>query len=124
MPPAERWAIGWFVCAILLWFVPDLARFVAPRETADLLQRNLHMSVPAMLIPVLMCLVPVRDPNRRFVLTWQEWMQGVDWGLVIFIGGVMGLGTAVGEEATGLPAYVRAVLQPSLGHSRSIRSCS
>ena len=27
----------------------------------------------------------------------------------------MGLGTAVGEDATGIPAYVRAVLQPSLG---------
>jgi solute carrier family 13 (sodium-dependent dicarboxylate transporter), member 2/3/5 len=116
MPPVERWAIGWFLCAILLWFVPDLARFVASKETADLLQRNLHMTVPAILIPVVMCLVPVRDPNRRFVLTWHEWMQGIDWGLVIFIGGVMGLGTAVGEEVTGLPQYVRAALQPSLGH--------
>jgi len=115
MPPAERWAIGWFLVAILLWFVPDIARFVASRETAELLQRNLHMSVPALLIPIAMCLIPVPDPNRRFVLTWPEWMQGVDWGLVIFIGGVMGLGTAVGEEATGLPQYVRAVLQPSLG---------
>lgn len=115
MPPAERWAIGWFLVAILLWFVPDIARFVASRETADLLQRNLHMSVPALLIPIAMCLIPVPDPNRRLVLTWPEWMQGVDWTLVIFIGGVMGLGTAVGEEATGLPQYVRAVLQPSLG---------
>jgi sodium-dependent dicarboxylate transporter 2/3/5 len=115
MPPVEKWAIGWFLCAILLWFVPDLARFTASRETADLLQRNLHMSVPAILIPVLMCLVPVRDTKRRFVLTWPEWMAGVDWGLVIFIGGVMGLGTAVGEEATGLPGYVRTILQPSLG---------
>ena len=115
MPPAERWAIGWFVCAILLWFAPDLARFVASKETADLLQRNLHMTVPAILIPVAMCLVPVADPSRRFVLTWPEWMQGVDWGLVIFIGGVMGLGTAVGEEATGLPSYFRTALQPSLG---------
>lgn len=115
MPPAEKWAIGWFVCAVFLWFVPDLARFVASKETADFLQRNLHMSVPALLVPVAMCLVPVPDARRRYVLTWPEWMSGVDWGLVIFIGGVMGLGTAVGEDVTGLPAYVRAVLQPSLG---------
>ena len=27
----------------------------------------------------------------------------------------MGLGTAVGEEVTGLPEYIRAALQPSLG---------
>lgn len=115
MPPAERRAILLFACAILLWFVPDLARFVAPAAVADVVQRNLHVTVPALLIPVAMCLVPVADPRRRYVLTWDEWMKGVDWGLVIFIGGVMGLGTAVGEEATGLPAFVKAALQPSLG---------
>jgi solute carrier family 13 (sodium-dependent dicarboxylate transporter), member 2/3/5 len=114
IPPRERWAVAWFLLAILLWFLPDLARFVAPRPIADMLQRNLHMSVPALLIPIAMCLIPIRDAERRYVLTWAEWMNGVDWGLVIFIGGVMGLGTAVGEEVTGLPPYVRAVLQPSL----------
>jgi sodium-dependent dicarboxylate transporter 2/3/5 len=116
MPPRERWAIVWFLLAVLLWFLPDLARFVASSQTADVLQRNVHMSVPALLIPIGMCLVPIRDADRRYVLTWPEWMHGVDWGLVIFIGGVMGLGTAVGEDATGLPQYVRAVLQPSLGN--------
>lgn len=115
MPPAERWALGWFGVAIFLWFVPDVAGFVAPPDIAAVLRRNLHMTVPALLVPIAMCLVPVPDPNRRFVLTWSEWMQGVDWGLVIFIGGVMGLGTAVGEEATGLPQYVRAALEPTLG---------
>ena len=115
MPPVERWAIGWFLFAILLWFLPDLSRLVASAETAERVRQSLHMSVPAILVPVMMCLVPVRDPNRQFVLTWPEWVQGVDWGLVIFIGGVMGLGTAVGEEATGLPQYVGAVLQPTLG---------
>lgn len=115
MPPAERWAIGWFLFAILLWFLPDIARLVASPATAERVAQSLHMSVPAILVPVIMCLVPVRDPNRRYVLTWPEWMAGVDWSLVIFIGGVMGLGTAVGEEVTGLPEYVRGALQPSLG---------
>ena len=41
-------------------------------------------------------------------------MKGVDWTLVLFIGGVMALGTAVGEDATGIPEYVRTVLQPSM----------
>lgn len=115
MPPAERWALGWFGVAIALWFAPDIARFVAPAAVSGALARSLHMSVPALLVPILMCLVPVPDPARRRVLTWDEWMRGVDWGLVIFIGGVMGLGTAVGEEVTGLPAYIRSGLQPWLG---------
>ena len=114
MPIAERWAVGWFLLAILLWFLPDLSGFVLPADQAAVVKRSLHMAVPALLIPVLMCLVPTPDPHRRHVLTWPEWMGAIDWGLVIFIGGVMGLGTAVGDEATGLPAYVRTVLQPSL----------
>jgi len=115
MPPAERWAIGLFATAIVLWFVPDVARYVAPPDVAAIVQRNLHVTVPALLIPIIMCLVPIPDPRRRYVLTWDEWMRGVDWGLVIFIGGVMGLGTAVGEDATGLPQFVQSALQPSLG---------
>ncbi len=115
MAPVERWALGWFLTTIFLWILPDLTRLAVSPETASLVQKSLHMSVPAILIPVLMCLVPVPDPNRRTVLTWPEWMKSVDWGLVIFIGGVMGLGTAVGEETTGLPEYIRAVLQPTLG---------
>ena len=114
MPVAERWAVGWFVVAIVLWFVPDIARYTLPADVASAIQKNLHMSVPALLVPIAMCLVPVPDPARRYVLTWPEWMQGVDWSLVIFIGGVMGLGSAVGEDATGLPAYMQAVLQPML----------
>ena len=114
MPVAERWAIGWFGLAILLWFLPDLSGFVLPPKQAAVLKGSLHMAVPALLIPVLMCLVPTPDPQRRHVLTWPEWMGAIDWGLVIFIGGVMGLGTAVGADSTGLPAYVRTVLQPSL----------
>lgn len=115
MPMAERLAIGWFCVAIGLWFVPDAARYLASPETFAMLQRNMHITVPALLVPVLMCLTPVSAPDRRFVLTWQEWLRGVDWGLVLFIGGVMGLGTAVGEDATGLPAFVREVIQPSIG---------
>jgi sodium-dependent dicarboxylate transporter 2/3/5 len=125
MPAAERRALGWFVVAIVLWFIPDTAAYVMPGPFATLLQRQLHLIVPALLVPIAMCLTPVPvvasvvdadGQPRRFVLTWQEWMKGIDWGLVIFIGGVMGLGTAVGEVDTGIPAYVQATLQPWLGH--------
>ncbi len=115
MLPIERWALGWCVVAVVLWFLPDLAKLVSPGPLAKWLERSLHLSVPAILIPVLMCLTPVRDSTRRFVLTWPEWLKSIDWSLVIFIGGVMGIGNAVGDEATGLPAYIRAVLQPVLG---------
>jgi solute carrier family 13 (sodium-dependent dicarboxylate transporter), member 2/3/5 len=115
MPSSERRAIAWFAAAILLWVLPDLSTYVAPATASAFLQRNLHLTVPALLIPIAMCLTPAGGGSRRFVLTWEEWVKGVDWGLVIFIGGVMGLGTAIGTEDTGIPAFAKAALSPSLG---------
>lgn len=116
MPVEERWAIGWFAVAILLWFLPDVARLAAPEAIAAAVGRSLHMSVPALLVPAALCILPAPGSRGTRVLTWEKWVGAVDWSLVLFIGGVMGLGTAVGEEATGLPEYVRTVLGPSLGH--------
>lgn len=115
MPPAERRALAWVGVAIGLWFLPDIAGFVASPETAAFVRRNLHITVPALLIPVAMCLTPAGKGSRQTVLTWKEWVQAIDLNLVIFIGGVMGLGTAVGAEDTGIPDYVKGALGPSLG---------
>ena len=38
----------------------------------------------------------------------------VDWGMVLFIGGVLALGTAVGDPETGLSAYVQQRLEPAI----------
>jgi hypothetical protein len=70
MPPAERWALGWFGLAILLWFLPDIARLVGPRSIADAVRGALHMSVPALLPGYPNCPMPApRDrgagPARR-----------------------------------------------------------
>lgn len=115
MPAAERRALAWLGVAVLLWLTPDAARLLLPPAHAARLAANLHLTVPALLVPLGMCLTPVPGPTRHFVLTWEEWLRGVDWSLVLFIGGVMALGTAVGEEATGVPAYVTQALRPILG---------
>ncbi len=115
MTVVERWAAGWMGFAILLWFLPDLASVVAPDSVATALERGLHMTVPALLVPIAMCLLPVPGAGGARVLTWEQWMRGVDWPLLLFVGGVMGLGTAVGEDATGVAAYMRAAVEPLLG---------
>jgi sodium-dependent dicarboxylate transporter 2/3/5 len=113
--PVERAAAVWIVIAIFLWFLPDLAGVIAPKAVAVVLQQRLHMSVPAMLVPIAMCLVPLPGTNGTRVLTWDQWMRGTDWSLLLFVGGVMGLGNAVGEDATGVAAFMRATVEPMLG---------
>lgn len=113
--PAETRALVWFAVAITLWFVPDLLRLVLPEGTLPALVGNLGLVVPALLVPAAMCLTPVRQPGRRRVLTWQEWSGGVDWGMVLFITGVLALGAAVGAPDTGVPDFLQRNVEPIVG---------
>lgn len=114
MSIVEKWAISWFAFAILLWFLPDLSALVMPGPVSQWLQKSLHMSVPAILAPIAMCLAPIPGAPGKRVLDWQSWMSGTDWALLLFVGGVMGIGNAVGEDITGIPAYVRIAIEPLL----------
>lgn len=114
MSVVEKWAVGWFAFAVLLWFLPDLSTLVAPTWISTALQKSLHMSVPAILVPIAMCLAPIPGAPGQRTLDWKSWMDGTDWALLLFVGGVMGIGNAVGEDVTGIPAYVRVAIEPFL----------
>ncbi len=116
-PPrrSEYLAVGWFGVAIFLWFVPDLARLLFGRENVPAFLGNIGLTVPALLIPVAMCLTPVRgEPGRTRVLTWEQWSKGVDWGMALFLGGVLALGTAIEAENSGVSAYLQLRLEPMI----------
>lgn len=113
MSRPEKYAVGWFIVAIILWLLPDLVRFV-DADTGRLLSQRIGLVVPALLVPTAMCLTPVQNEGRRFLLTWSEWAKGVNWAMVIFVGGVLPLGAAVGADETGIPAYLSQRLEPLL----------
>jgi solute carrier family 13 (sodium-dependent dicarboxylate transporter), member 2/3/5 len=113
MPSPERRALMWMGVAVGLWLIPDMARFLASPETAAEVASRFGLVVPALLIPMAMCLTPSGDPARPYVLTWQDWAKGVDWGMVIFLGGIMAIGAAVGAAETGLPEFLRVTLEPT-----------
>lgn len=110
--PAESLSLMWFVVAVLLWFVPDLVRLVVGPEATPVVLRNLGLTVPALLVPVAMCLTPVRQAGRTRVLTWAEWSKGADWGMALFLAGVLALGTAIEAKDSGVSAYLQGQLEP------------
>lgn len=112
--PSEYLAVGGFSVAIAFWFLPDLARLAFGAEAVPAFVGNLGLTVPALLVPVAMCLTPVSQPGRTRVLTWDEWSKGVDWGMALFLGGVLALGTAVGAPESGVSAYLQAQLEPAV----------
>jgi sodium-dependent dicarboxylate transporter 2/3/5 len=62
-----------------------------------------------------MCLTPVRgEPGRTRVLTWDQWSKGVDWGMALFLGGVLALGTAIEAQNSGVSAYLQSRIEPTI----------
>jgi solute carrier family 13 (sodium-dependent dicarboxylate transporter), member 2/3/5 len=119
MPVSEKRALMWMGFAVLLWMVPDFARVlgdqgVIAEETAATIGARFSLAVPALLIPVAMCLTPAGDGKREYLLTWKEWVNGVDWGMIIFLSGILALGGAIGATETGLPEFLRMTLEPML----------
>ncbi len=119
MPKSEKRALIWMGVAVLLWMVPDFARVFGDQglisaDTAATIGSRFSLAVPALLIPVAMCLTPAGDGKREYVLTWQEWVNGVDWGMIIFLAGILALGGAIGAADTGIPDYLRTTMEPAL----------
>ena len=112
--PSERRAVRLFGVAIALWVLPDLLRLVVPEESLPTLARNMGLAVPALLVPTVMCLMPSGQQGRSRVLTWDEWSKGVDWGMILFIVGVLALGTAIGAPEAGVSEFLRHHVEPSV----------
>jgi sodium-dependent dicarboxylate transporter 2/3/5 len=114
MTVAEKLSLAWTGVAILLWFLPDLANYVAP-EVGTVLSARLGLVIPALLVPIAMCLTPLRSSESGYLLTWDIWARQVNWGMVVFIGGVLALGTGVGVPETGIPQFLMQTFEPILG---------
>ena len=110
--PAQSRALAWFAAAFVLWCLPDVVRAIAPEAAERGIVANMDLAVPALLVPVAMCLTPSGRRDGSRLLTWESWAKGVDWGMVVFIAGVLALGAAVGARATGIPTFLEQGIQP------------
>lgn len=107
---AQRNVLVAFGVTVLLWVAPGLIALAG--QSDSLFYRGYLASVPegvaAMLGAILLFVLPVHWPSRRFTLTWDEAVR-IDWGIVLLYGGGLamgdlafstGLATAMGEGLT------------------------
>ena len=111
---AQSRVLTWFAIAIVLWCLPDVMRLIAGDMALTRQLANLGLAVPALLVPVAMCLTPAGRTSGGRLLTWEAWAHGVDWGMVVFIAGVLALGAALGAPATGIPPFFEHQIQPMM----------
>lgn len=110
MSRAQRNVCLAFAVTVLLWVFPGLLALAGQGDAP--VARSYMASVPegvaAMLGAMLLFVLPVHWPARRFTLTWDE-ASRIDWGIVLLYGGGLamgdlafstGLATAMGEGLT------------------------
>lgn len=101
-----------FACTVTLWLVPGLFAIAGAGDgaAAQAYARAVPESVAAMIGAILLFVLPVHWPARRFTLTWEEAAR-IDWGIVLLFGGGIsmgalatstGLATAMGHGLAGL----------------------
>ena len=101
MTRAQRNVCVAFAATVLLWTFPGVLALLGYGEApvTKAYMTSVPEGVAAMLGAMLLFVLPVHWPARRFTLTWEE-ASRIDWGIVLLYGG----GLAMGDLAfsTGL----------------------
>jgi len=108
----QRNVLAAFACTVTLWLIPGVFAITGFGDSPAAIAygRAVPESVAAMIGAILLFLLPVHWPARRFTLSWEE-AAHIDWGIVLLFGGGIsmgalatstGLATAMGEGLAGL----------------------
>ncbi|MEX2273430.1 MAG: DASS family sodium-coupled anion symporter [Vicinamibacterales bacterium] len=100
-----------FFTTVLLWLLPGVFAMTGQgaSDAAVAYAGLVPESVAAMIGAILLFLLPVHWPARRFTLSWDE-ASRIDWGIVLLFGGGLsmgalatstGLATAMGQSVAG-----------------------
>ncbi len=99
----ERNVILAFSLTALLWIVPGLllAFFGSSNPTVARINAIVPESVAALIGALLLFVLPVHWPARKFTITWDEAAR-IDWGIILLFGGGLAIGKLA--DSTGLSA--------------------
>jgi len=113
---AQRNVFLAFGVTVVLWIAPGFFAMAGADQTpfARAYAASVPEGVAAMIGALLLFVMPIDWPNRRFTLSWDEAVQ-IDWGIVLLYGGGLamgqlafstGLATAMGQGlTTWLPSH-------------------
>ncbi len=105
----EKLAASVFLVAMFLWLLPDVLPLVLAggrqHPWSQWVSGHLDWSVTAIIMATSLFVLPVDWKNRKFVMTWDEAVKGVDWGTLALIAGALALGNALSSREVGLGQF-------------------
>jgi sodium-dependent dicarboxylate transporter 2/3/5 len=109
MQRGEKIAGGALLAALVLWSLPDtLPLFLPGQQTHPLsiwVRTHLDWSVTSILVATSLFLIPVDWPKRKFAMSWEEAVKGVEWGTLALIGSALALASAIASKEVGLGEF-------------------
>ena len=106
----EKIAAGAFFTAMVLWVLPDLVPLFLEggkqHPVSVWVTKRLDWSVSAVVVATSLFLIPVDWESRRFAMTWEEAVKGVEWGTLSLIAAALTLGNAIASKTIGLGAFI------------------
>lgn len=109
----QRNVMAAFFTTVVLWLMPGVFAIAglgdssAARAYAALVPE----SIAALIGAILLFLLPVHWPSRRFTLSWEE-ASRIDWGIVLLFGGGLAMGALA--DSTGLATAMGRALAGSM----------
>jgi sodium-dependent dicarboxylate transporter 2/3/5 len=123
MQRGEKIAGGALLAALVLWSLPDtLPLFLPGQQTHPAsvwVRTHLDWSVTSILVATSLFLIPVDWPNRKFTMTWDEAVKGIEWGTLALIGSALALASAIASKQVGLGEFFAQSLGSMGGPGRS-----
>lgn len=98
-----------FAAVVACWLVPDLLGGVMPGVAAFL--TKLSINVPPLFGIVALCLIKSSE-NDGSILNFSSACKNCSWDVLIFIGGVLMFSGIVGNDATGIKAFLVNLISP------------
>jgi sodium-dependent dicarboxylate transporter 2/3/5 len=107
MTRGEKIAGGALLTALVLWSLPDTLPLLlsAQHPLSTWVRTHLDWSVTSILVATSLFLIPVDWANRKFVMTWDEAVKGVEWGTLALIGSAVAMASALASKQVGLGEF-------------------
>ena len=104
----EKLSAGIFGAVVLIWILPDLLVSWSPQAAEYL--REIGYATPALLGASLLCFIRVEG---KPLLSFRQWMvNGVEWGSMALVAGILALGAVIADPGTGILKTLGEVFAP------------
>lgn len=108
----EKVALGVFAGVVLFWILPGMLGSILPEVSTYL--NKLGYAIPPLVGATLLCMMRVKNQP---LLTFHQWMGGVEWGTIALVAAIMAIGEVLGNPQTGISQLLTSAIQPLVANA-------